>query len=296
MLESLPHVGSIISGDDTERVIRLIGYLRETIDERAARYAAVRAGSITEYRQLSGEHEEPRLLLLVDGLAAFRTEYEFTGRQGIFTAFTQIAADGRPVGVHVVMSADRPATVPAALSSAVQRRVVLRLADESDYLMVDTATDVLDASSPPGRGVLDGKDVQVAVLGGLANVAEQAKAIDTLAQTLRARGGAPAAPIRRLPEVHAAELPAVEGDRVVVGMADDTLGPVSIEPRGIFLVAGPPGSGRTTTLTGLCSAVLRARPGMAAYYLGTVVRRFPVHCAGPSSPTRRTRSPTWPAG
>ena len=275
MLESLPHVGSIISGEDTERVTRLIGFLRETIDARAKRYAAVRAGSITEYRQLSGDHAEPRLLLLVDGLAAFRNEYEFTGRQGIFTAFTQIAADGRPVGVHVVMSADRPATVPATLSSAVQRRVVLRLADESDYLMVDTPTDVLDASSPPGRGVLDGKDVQVAVLGGMANVAEQAKAIDTLAQTLLARGGQPATPIRRLPEVVlASELPAAEGDRVVVGMADDTLGPVSIEPRGIFLVAGPPGSGRTTTLTGLCSAVLRARPAMASYYLGH--RRSPL--------------------
>ena len=63
---------------------------------------------------------------------------------------------------------------------------MLRLADESDYLMLDTGTDVLDASSPPGRAVLDGKDVQVAVLGGLANVAEQAKAIDKLAATLRA--------------------------------------------------------------------------------------------------------------
>ena len=95
MLESLPHVGSIISGDDDERVVRLIKQLRETVDERAARYAAVRAGTITEYREITGDHDEPRMLLLVDGMAAFRTEYEFAGRQAHFTTFTQIAADGR---------------------------------------------------------------------------------------------------------------------------------------------------------------------------------------------------------
>ena len=90
--------------------------------------------------------------------------------------------------MQVIVSADRPSTVPSALSSTIQRRVVLRLADESDYLMLDTGIDVLNASSPPGRGVLDGHDLQVAVLGGVANVAEQAKAIDKFAVALRARG------------------------------------------------------------------------------------------------------------
>jgi S-DNA-T family DNA segregation ATPase FtsK/SpoIIIE len=278
MLEGLPHVGSIISGDDGERVVRLIKYLRELVEERAVQYAAARAGSITEYRQLTGRNDEPRVLVLLDGLAAFRAEYEFAGRQSHFTAFTQIAADGRQVGVHLVVSADRPATVPSALGSTIQRRVVLRLADESDYLMLDTGTDVLDASSPPGRGVLDGNDLQVAVFGGAANVAQQAKAIDKLAVTLRSRGTVPVPEIRRLPEVvRIAELTAgdcVRPDRLVVGMADDTLGPVSIEANGVFLIAGPPGSGRTTTLGALSAGVARLRPGADRYYLGN--RRSPL--------------------
>ncbi|HOZ58033.1 MAG TPA: FtsK/SpoIIIE domain-containing protein [Nakamurella multipartita] len=285
MLEVLPHVGSIISGDDGERVVRLIGYLRELVEERAVRFAAARAGSITEYRQLTGQHDEARVLVLLDGLAAFRAEYEFAGRQNHFTAFTQIAADGRQVGVHLVVSADRPATVPSALGSTIQRRVVLRLADEADYLMLDTGTDVLDASSPPGRGVLDGNDLQVAVFGGAANVAAQAKAIDQLALTLRARGAVTAPPIRRLPEtVRAAEVVAVggagapegspAGERVMIGMADDTLGPVSIEAGGVFLLAGPPGSGRTTSLGALAAAVARVRPTAQRYYLGH--RRSPL--------------------
>ncbi|HEY5882280.1 MAG TPA: FtsK/SpoIIIE domain-containing protein [Nakamurella sp.] len=278
MLEPLPHVGSIISGDDAERVVRLIKYLRELVEERAVRYASARAGSITEYRQLTGRDDEPRVLVLLDGLAAFRAEYEFAGRQNHFAAFTQIAADGRQVGVHLVVSADRPATVPSALGSTIQRRVVLRLADEADYLMLDTGSDVLNASSPPGRAVLDGRDLQVAVFGGATNVAEQAKAIDKLAVTLHSRGVTPVPEIRRLPDVvRIAELTAgapAAPDRLVIGMADDTLGPVSIETSGVFLIAGPPGSGRTTTLRAIGAGVARLRPHADRYYLGN--RRSPL--------------------
>ena len=43
VLEGLPHVGSVIAGDDTERVTRLLRTLRERIDQRAVDFAAVRA-------------------------------------------------------------------------------------------------------------------------------------------------------------------------------------------------------------------------------------------------------------
>jgi S-DNA-T family DNA segregation ATPase FtsK/SpoIIIE len=141
--------------------------------------------------------------------------------------------------------------------------------------MLNAAVDVLDASSPPGRAVLDGLDLQVAVLGGLANVAQQARAIEGLAATLRSRGVSQAPAIRRLPEVvHASELATTGHRGVVIGMADDTLGSVAIDPSGIFLIAGPPGSGRTTTLAAICSAVTRSRVGSPAFYLGN--RRSPL--------------------
>jgi S-DNA-T family DNA segregation ATPase FtsK/SpoIIIE len=175
--------------------------------------------------------------------------------------------------VHLAITADRPATVPAALASTIPRRVVLRLADEADYLMLDTGTDVLGTSSPPGRGVLDGKDVQIAVFGGATNVAQQARAIDRFAATLRGRGAVDAPAIRRLPElVRFSELepagPGVDAGRLVIGMADDTLTPVSVEAGGVFLIAGPPGSGRTTTLSALSAGMARLRPDGDRYYLG----------------------------
>ncbi|MDQ1483142.1 MAG: segregation ATPase FtsK/SpoIIIE, family, partial [Actinomycetota bacterium] len=43
MLESLPHVGSIVAGADHERLTRLLRFLRETIDDRAMRYSQANA-------------------------------------------------------------------------------------------------------------------------------------------------------------------------------------------------------------------------------------------------------------
>ncbi|MDR0991083.1 MAG: FHA domain-containing protein, partial [Propionibacteriaceae bacterium] len=175
MLEQLPHVGAIIDGDDEERVIRLLRTLRALVEDRSARFGQVNASSITEYRQLANRPQEPRVLLLIDGMGIFREQYEFSNQSNWFNAFAQIAADGRPLGVHVVMTGDRLNSIPPSISSSVQQRIVLRLATDDDYLMVGVPKDVLDASSPPGRGLLNGNELQFAVWGADSNVAVQAR-------------------------------------------------------------------------------------------------------------------------
>ncbi|MDR2380522.1 MAG: FHA domain-containing protein [Bifidobacteriaceae bacterium] len=257
MLEVLPHVGAVISGDDEERVIRTLRMLKGVVDERVSRYAAVNAATITEYRAAAGQPDEPRIVLLIDGMGSFREEYEFTGRSAWFTTFAQIAADGRPLGVHVVMTGDRPAAIPPSIGATVQRRIVLRLAAEDDYLMLGAPKDILDASSPPGRGIIDGNEMQFAVLGADSNVAVQARTVEGVAQTARRRGSAQAPPIGRLPEqIALSELPlADERGWPVIGVADLDLAPLGVEPRGAMLLAGPPGSGRTTALASIATAL-----------------------------------------
>src|SRR5699024_10190101 len=95
MLEELPHVGTIVSGDDEERVIRLLRTLRQLIDERAKEFAKHRARTVAEYRELAGKPDTPRILLLVDGMAAFREAYDYSNLSKWFTTFVQIATDGR---------------------------------------------------------------------------------------------------------------------------------------------------------------------------------------------------------
>ncbi len=121
MLERLPHVGSIIGSDDNERIVRLVHHLREIVDERAVRYAKVNAATLDEYRVRADRPDEQRYLLLVDGFGAFRNAYEVGPSMKVFEMLQSVAADGRPVGVHVVLSADRLGAVPSSVTSSVQR-------------------------------------------------------------------------------------------------------------------------------------------------------------------------------
>lgn len=263
MLSDLPHVGAIVSGDDEERVIRTIRMLRDLVDERAVRYSAVSAGTIGEYRRIAGAPDEPRVLLLVDGIGAFKEQYEFgsANLSAWFTAFAQVAADGRAVGVHVVVAGDRPNSVPTSIASTVQRRIVLRMANDDEYLMLGVPRDVISATSPAGRGILDGNEVQLAILGSSGNVAVQAREMKRLGASLGRAGAARPRPVLRLADqISLASLPAGTAEAPVIGVEDLSLGPIAAPTRGTLLVAGPPSSGRTTALVTIAVALQRTNP------------------------------------
>jgi S-DNA-T family DNA segregation ATPase FtsK/SpoIIIE len=270
LLEPLPHVGSIIAGEDAERVERLVRMLKAELDGRIDRYSAVQADTITDYRKSAGQPGEPRFLLLIDGFAAFRDRYESSSRDSAYSLVQSIAADGRSVGLHVLVSADRPGAIPGSFASTIQRRIVLRLAEEGDYGMLGASKDVLSPASPPGRGVIDGFELQVAVLVGSVRTASQAVGVDELARSLTRRGITSARSIGALPDqVYLSDLPAQAGSEVVVGVRDDTLGPFGLDLTGPMVLSGPPQSGRTTALAAIAAAVRRARPAVNLTYLGS---------------------------
>jgi S-DNA-T family DNA segregation ATPase FtsK/SpoIIIE len=165
MLEGLPHVGAIVGAADDDRIRRLVKWLALEVDRRATRYSKAGAGSLAEYRGRPEYGAEPRILLLVDAFQAFQKAYETADRTQTLDLFQQIVSGGTQFGVHVVLTADRPASVPLALASSIPTRMALRLADPSDYSYLGMPSDVITHTSPPGRGMLLGTELQVAVLG-----------------------------------------------------------------------------------------------------------------------------------
>lgn len=270
MLEPLPHVGSIVNGDDDERIRRLFRQLRVTIDQRMVDFAAVSAGSIVDYRSRAQRPDEPRVLLLVDGFASFVNAYDTVAGQGTLDLFESIARDGRAVGIHVIVTTDRPASVRPALLSAFPARVVLRLNDEMDLMAADLPKDAFDRTSPAGRGYFRGAEVQVAVLGGGdSSIAAQSDAVKALAASMGRIGRAAAPPIKRLRDyVTLGELPMEVEGAPVFGLSDETLGPIGFRAEGLVVVTGPSGSGRTTALRTLVEAVRRRAPRTRTAYLG----------------------------
>ena len=169
----------------------------------------MRAGTITEYRRLAGAPDEPRILILLDGFAAFRQQYEAADGGRWFDALANLAADGRPLGIHLIVTADRPASLPSRLSSRVQRRLVMRLAEDNDYTFAGVEAGVLTPESPPGRGLLGRAEFQVAVFGGETGSTAQARAIGQLAASDAPSAGDGRARVEQLAEVvRLSDLPA----------------------------------------------------------------------------------------
>src|SRR5690625_5293966 len=269
VLERLPHVGSVIDGDDAERIQRLMRTLGQELDRRADAFSSVNAANLTEYRELA-DPQMPRILLLIDNYPDFKKEWELTSaRAPFYQTFMRVLGEGRPLGVHAVITADRSGAVPTAVAANISRKVVLRLSDPNQYSLLGVAKDILDDQSAPGRAVVDKNEMQVAVLGGTTNVAEQTKSLDELADELRKKGVADAPEIRSLPtQVSVREMPDRVDGMPVFGVADDTLAARGFDPVGSFTIVGPPQSGKTNTLKALVIAMERFDPDVRLFHFG----------------------------
>lgn len=269
-IQRLPHVGSVIDGEDSERVQRLLRSLGRELDMRAELFASASTATLTDYRD-AVDPTMSRIVLLIDNYPEFKSEWEISSaRASYYQIFMRLLGEGRTLGVHAVLTADRGGAVPTAVMASISRRVVLRLADPNQYTLLGAPKDVLDDQSAPGRAVIDKQEVQVAVLGGTSNFVEQSRALDALADELRTVGVADVPEIGALPVLVAQEtMPAQVGGEPVIGIAEDTLGPRTFDPVGLFVVAGPPQSGRTTALRSLIRSVERFDPDVKLFHFGT---------------------------
>ncbi|NNE73872.1 MAG: FHA domain-containing protein [Acidimicrobiales bacterium] len=259
MLEPLPNVGAVVSGDEHERVVRLFRTIQDEIESRAVRFAQVRAGSLSEYRRdPDGDPDLPRIILMIDSFGGFSVAYDRIEAGKWLDLVPRLLSDGRQVGVHLVMTGNRRSTFPMAIAGSVPRHLVQRLANEDEYTSAGVPKHMLTSTSPPGRGILDDLEVQLAVLGGRPDGDAQATAIDQLAELLRRNDAAEAPPIRVLAEeLNLDALPADSDSpaSVVFGMADATLGPSDVPIDSHLMISGPRQSGRSTTLATLANRI-----------------------------------------
>ncbi|MDR0488374.1 MAG: FHA domain-containing protein [Propionibacteriaceae bacterium] len=282
MLEPLPPVGEIIECSDQERVGRLLRRLVATLDKRPAMFKEVRAGSLSDYRRLANDPTIPRILLLIDGFAAFREYYEGTiGLSHIFSMLARIMAEGRSLGIHVALSAERPNAISTSLSSSIQRRLILRQADEGAYTSLGIAKDILNPSSPAGRGVFseESNEIQISIQNKTPDTEQQAGSIDKLAKGMTQAGILPAPSVERLPTfIPITDVPTSIDGMPVMGVAEDTLQPFGFRPNGTFVISGMPGTGRTSALRWIGHSLHRWNPRIPKFYIGP--SRSVIHTEG----------------
>ncbi len=260
VLERMDSVGAIVVEQQTERMLRLIRMLHRTVNERNAALASRGVADVAALAA-TGEHLQ-RIHLLIDNLPALLETLDGGGshRRQHAEQLQAIMVEGRRAGVHVSATAPTRTGIPSALSAAFGQRLVLRMSVADDYMLLGVPGDVLDADSPPGRGLCGGDEVQVATLGGAGTPLqiERLDAWTSVVGSVYRDGPAATVPVMptRLPQDL---LPAPTADAICLGVEENFVAPVSMTlTEAPFLVLGRARSGRTSLLTGLAELTARS--------------------------------------
>ncbi|WP_213453727.1 type VII secretion protein EccCa [Rhizomonospora bruguierae] len=228
-LGGLPHVGSIATRLERDRVVRTIEEIRQVMERRETEFANRGLDSMSAYlaARARGEIEDPfgHVFLVVDGWYTMKQDF-----QDLDAKFQEIAARGLSFGVHVIVSATRWSELRTWLRDLLGTRLELRLGDsmESDVGSRRAAT----VPNQPGRGLTsEGLHFLGALprMDGDARTDDLAEATKSVTEELNTFWPGPAAPaVRMLPAyLLADQLPEPEPEcRVCLGQDEQRLAPV----------------------------------------------------------------------
>lgn len=286
-LVRLPHTGAVVARDQVDRLTRLTSRLQGIIGLRQQEMAAQGFADIAEQRRRSAPDDRlPYLVVLLDRWEGFVAAFENVDGGRLVDAWMQILQEGAGAGVKVIMSADRSALI-GRISTLMEDRLMLRMTDPSDFMMIGMSARELPESLSAGRGfrsqglletqvaLLTADEDGTAQVAALHEIADRAKPIADLPFTLR--------PFRvdALPASIDADAALALGPRelrpteVLVGVGGDTLGFRAFDAYehgpGIT-IAGPPRSGRSTTLL----TMIRSLTGRGWQVAVIVPRRSPL--------------------
>ncbi|WP_019929479.1 type VII secretion protein EccC [Nocardia sp. BMG111209] len=302
-LEGLPHVGSVATRQDVDKVRRTVAEMTTIVRQREMRFRALGI-DLSEFRRLraldpasspaaAGAHEDPfgDVFLVIDGFGSIREDFE-----ALESPIMNLAIQGLSYGVHVVIALNRWAQARPALKDQIMTRVELRLGDPMDSDLGRKIASLVPIGRP-GRGITrDGLHMLTALprIDGISDPASLGPAVVAAVQTLAsANRGRPAAAVRMLPELMArAELlelvksAPIDGDhrnsRIPIGINEAELAPVFLDfvesPH--FLVFGDTACGKSTLLRTIVSGICAVNTPDQARIILSDYRRSLIDLAG----------------
>jgi S-DNA-T family DNA segregation ATPase FtsK/SpoIIIE len=176
-LVGLPHVGAVVTRDQTDRMDRLVARLRRLVSDRQQQLAMAGVADATEQRaHVAPEERLPYVVVLFDRWEGFFQAYDGLDGGRLVTAWQQIMQEGAAVGIKVVMTGDRTLTI-GRMSTLFDDKLMMRMVDSGDFGVIGMAPKQVPTSMVDGRGFrADGlRETQVALLvpdpAGTAQVA-----------------------------------------------------------------------------------------------------------------------------
>ena len=128
-LGSLPHCGTVVTRDDTERGSRLLNRLMDEVLRRQEALQPAGFSSVAEQRDACSSDERlPWMVLLVDGWDGFQTAYDAVDAGRPVDTMLRLLREGSAAGLRIVLTGDRSALM-GRISSLATQRLVLRMSD-----------------------------------------------------------------------------------------------------------------------------------------------------------------------
>ncbi len=271
IFRDLPHVGAVITPDESERTRRLLRKLDATLEERRQLLGETDHGDIYSYNADPEFRPLPAVLVLIDNFAGFRDNFDT-----LLPPLISLVRESRAYGVHFVISAELPHVISARLYSVLTERFALTLAVSTEYTNI-VGRNVTTHVELPGRGVTrQGRQVlefQTALPVGTKTDLDDERENEKLRQFVAALGrGARyrsiAPPIKTLSrriqlKTLLADTPRRSDIAPALGVDDLNLHSwhLDLKKQGPHLViAGSPSTGKTTLLRTLILSLAATHP------------------------------------
>ncbi|GAA1841635.1 FtsK/SpoIIIE domain-containing protein [Agromyces salentinus] len=269
----LPHVAGIVTDLEESEAERAVLSLRAELRHRER---VLRDAGVRDIGLLDADVPLGRLVVVIDEFQAMVQRFRELG-----AVISDIAARGRSLGVHLVLASQRPNGVLGdQVTANAAIRVSLRVMNRADSMViVGTDEAALIPVDRPGRGVVDrGDGTPTPFQSAIADASsiEQVRRVFAGSDPVR-RPWLDPLPHLLEPAALAASVResaiAVASDRLAFGLLDEpdlqrrSVATWSPEEDGSLLVLGAPGSGRSTTLTALETA-MRDRAAVEVTRLG----------------------------
>jgi S-DNA-T family DNA segregation ATPase FtsK/SpoIIIE len=178
VLESLPHVGSVITRFETERAERLLRFAQTELKRRNDLFRRKSVGTIADYNRQAGIEPLPELFFFIDNFLGLKRVFPVE----FINEIASLVGGSASSGIHLAVATYLPADLPADLYSNVHAQATLHQSSQTEYFgivgLIGEARLQEDVGRPPrpGRGFLRGTppiEFQAALPAGGGNDQEQ---------------------------------------------------------------------------------------------------------------------------